>query len=1413
MPLKPPSGPPPPQVNESPTHVVDSPQRLPNRTNGTAARTRAVAASALWNGGDTSGTDVAASAHSCYESKHICSALAQAHARHAHPFPSPVKAHPLRTGLLRPPSKLRQASADILVTVPAAASTKVSSDGLHATDHVHSRTQARQPPPQLTQLSGPTADRGRATASAKPLLSVLPPWVQLDIAAFDSRSFSADTVPIAGSGEGGLPWGLATSQNRITTPQHMQADRTRGSTSRSYLHGQQHASHEQQSSSPQVCTDAGGVSMVDASSFTSSPLFEWVPYDGWNDSDLCQGQRSGRSRRDASGWQSCVTQRLGPRDLSGPLAAMESGAATSGQTQSPGDAGGSAMPGTVNANPAAPLRQRTRGATCGDLDAPQRALQQQQWYQRKASMPTVNASPLALRDTMAAGPSRSVWRNNHAEKNRGQGNGGGGGGGGRDVGRSGQEGFTITMATPPPLLSSTTVTQRTSPFRHFRFQHAIAAASPSSLGIPGAGSVAAAHRTSTSTGSAGPFFLPLEAVLSKALPVFRGGFSSRACSVCTGVRSDGTLCIVMLEEYPGYTGSTPAQPSRAFTSSPPFSPTKEEGRPTVMGAQEGYHATISPASQIQQGLTWPLPTASTEQPAFSLSAATGVPLEAAGTVPQSAAAGVAGMTGSTHAHSQDSIAIGDAVKEGASIRDPCDRLTSGSAPHAPQTHRPPPLPGSGESLHAASGGSIVRSHLGTAIETMNKAADAALRAVTTVGTVMPASTEQTHLSGCNEDTRRGPVPAVASSMCTTHVTDTAATERKSLPASARIMPSFTLFNPTELPTKDTTGASLFAPQGAGSGCGERDRQRTTSLLPAWCHAVAEALLAPLSPPKLPRPGQRRRTTTAAATASMTVERNIHSRRWSVEARREIPIAWNAKFLAAAERGSVPQRTAAAASAVDSRRRSRVVERKDSWAIPLSDPSHVPPRESAVPDVTVLGNANPTGPQLSPPAPLNTTIPTSPLLVSYSSKPDGIDGGRGIVRVVAEANTVDFDARDAPHAYTQLLIEVDTKHATTTSTAIGSGDVRVTAAVATAAREQVRTPKVHLSDSTTLFGFQGYHQRRRERSEAVANQAVDYRVAGSGAPVVAVPTMTAEGAKNNVEDTWRLNYSHARAADASVPPTPFRRVGATWAKRGGHVSTAAPSIDSAALPLRSDGAQPHTRTCRLPVSASPHTVAQLTMLAPSGTDMMVQEHANEHPSQRRHSPVGCSAGAAAAASTYSSHKNSAYIMGGCANTGSLRVGDVETTLSSAALATTSDILVTPAGAMEPSAIMRSRAVPVSPAGDSEGGVSDGGDVAHSSEALVNTSQNTRFKDADNRDSLAIYAETVPRFHMLQTPIERAPACASPLASPLQNLPEQQQPQGSFNVLRASNVSRVPRRPLAQYPPKLGRPAGHTAGCDV
>ncbi|CAG9570457.1 hypothetical protein LMJF_12_0500 [Leishmania major strain Friedlin] len=1036
------------------------------------------------------------------------------------------------------------------------------------------------------------------------------------------------------------------------------------------------------------------------------------------------------------------------------------------------------------------------------------------------------------------------------------------------------------MVTPPPLLSSAAVTQGTSALRHFHFQHAIAAAAPSSLGFPGAGAAAAAHRTSS--GVAGSFFLPLEEVIRKALPVSRGGFSSRACSVYTGVRSDGTLSIIMLEEYPGYTESTPAQPPRATASSPAFPATTAEGTPTVPDGREGHHSTKSPASPALQDWARLPPTASAEQPVLSLSADTDASRRLLATVPQSAATGVAGATSSNNPHRQDLIDTGGVVNEGVAIRDPCVGLTSGSLPRAPPTPMPPPPPGSGDSPYAASRDRTDLTCLGAATATLNAAAgaaspiialrgqsgssvppcggrvcqrhwlplgfcalpiaaggdngvsapvsssgtpavaDVASRAAATMGAVMPESTEQMQLGGCDEGARRGPVPAVARTVWTTRVTDAAATGRKPLLAAGRVIPSLTLFNPTELPSTGTASASLSAPQNTESDGGGSDRQRTTSLLPAWCHTVAEALLAPPSPPTLHRPDQRRRTstsgtTTAGTTTSTTVARNIHSRRWSMEARGGMPVGWTAKFVTAAKRALAPQCAAVAASAVDDRRREGRVEEEEGCATPPSHSSHLPPRESAGPDVAVFGNANPTGRQLPPPAPLKTTIPTSPPLVPYSSEPDGVGGGRGIVRIVAEATTVDFDAHDAPHAYTQVFMEVDTKHATTTSTVLGSGDAGVAAnaddaAAAASTLERARTRKAQLSTSTTLCQFQGYHQRRREGGDTVANPGVDDGDLGAGAPIAAAPTITAASAQNNPDDASSLNYGDARVGDPSASPTRLRTVDAAWEKRGGHASTITRSIGSAVLSLHSDAARPRTRRCRSPLSAWAPAVAQLTMLAPDGTEMVMQEHSNEHPSQRRHGQVGGCASAAAASSGYAAHTNSPYIMSGRANTGNLRVGDVATELPSTAEATASGMFVTPAAAMRPSVIMGSPAVPAGPAGESEGG-GDGGDVDHSSEGLVNTSQNTRFKGADGLDSLSIYAEAVPLFHMLPVPIESVPTSAPSLVSPLQNRSEQQQPQGLSNVTKVSSVSRIPRRPLGQHPPKLGRPSGHTAECDV
>ncbi|CBZ24642.1 hypothetical protein, unknown function [Leishmania mexicana MHOM/GT/2001/U1103] len=999
----------------------------------------------------------------------------------------------------------------------------------------------------------------------------------------------------------------------------------------------------------------------------------------------------------------------------------------------------------------------------------------------------------------------------------------------------------------PPLLSFAAVAPGTSPLWHFQSQHAIPAAAPSFLGFPGTGAAAAAHRTRS--GIASSFFFPLEAVVRRALPVSRGGFSSRACSVYTGVRPDGTLSIIMLEEYPGYTESTPAQPPGTTASSPAFLTTTAEGNPTVAGAREGHQSTKSPAPPTRQDCTRPPPTASAEQPVLSPSADTDASRQLLVTVPHSAAAGVAGATSSTNPHRQDPIGTGGVLNEGVAVRDPWVGLTSGSPPRVPPTPMPPPPPDSGDPPYAPSRDRADLTRLGAATATVKAVADAggrrraveledddsparaavaaspmialrgksdspvpppggrvcqkhwlplgfcalpipaggdsgasapvssfvaplvadvASRAGATMGAVMPESTEQTHLGGCDEGARRGPVPAVARTGSTRHVTDAVATGRKPLPTPARVIPSLTFFNPTGLPSKGTTSASLPAPKSTESDCGGRDRQRTTSLLPAWCHVVAEALLAPQSPPKLHRPDQRRRTstsgtTTAVGTTSTTVARDIHSGRWSVEARGGMPIGWTAKFVAAAERTFAPQCAAVAASALDDCRSEGGAGEQEGCATLPSHYSHLPPRESAGADVAVLGNANFTARHLPPPAPLKITIPTPPPLVPCSSEPDGVGGGRGIVRVVAEATTVDFDAHDAPHAYMQVLMEVDTKRATTTSTVLGSGDTGVAANADTAA--------------------------------------------------AAAPTTTAESGKNNPADAWSLNYGDARVGDSSASPGRFHAVGAAWEKWGGHWSTIARSIDAAVLSLHSDASRPHTCTCRPPVSASTPSVTQLTMLAPDGTEMVMQGHANEHPSQRRHSQVGCCAGAAAASSGYAAHKNSAYIMGGCANTGYLRVGDVAAASPSAAVTAASGILVTPAAGMRPSVIMRSPAVPAGPAGEFEGG-GDGGDVEHSSEGLVNTSQNTRLKGADGLGSLSIYPETLPLFHMLPAPIEGARVFASSLASPLQGRPEQQpQAQGSSNVAKVSSVSRVPRRPLAQHPPKLGRPAGHTSGCDV
>ncbi|KAG5505589.1 hypothetical protein JIQ42_08355 [Leishmania sp. Namibia] len=1345
-------------------------------------------------------------------------------------------------------------------------------------------------PPRLPQIIHATTS---ATAAAPPLLSLIPPWVRLDFAAFTGRTFSLGTAPSAGGGgEGGPPWGLVSVDNLIATPQPTQVERAPDGAARSYAREQRQVPHAQHSPSPQVGAIAEGVSTAaDTSSFASSPLFEWVPYDGWDDSDLCQGQGGRYYRRDASGRQYRVTHRLRHGDLSGPSAATESGVTTLGQTQGPGGAGVAVMSAGVNAKPAAASPPCTGEISCGDLDAPQRGLQQQQLrHRQKAAASGAKVSLPALRDTVADDTPGGVRSGTHAEEIRSQGKGDEGDG---EVGHAGERGhkrFMATLAGPPPPLSSTAVAQGTSSLPHLQRQHVIeAAAAPSSMTFPGAAPGAASHRISV--GVAEPFLLPLETMIRKALPVLREGFSSRACSVYTGVRSDGTLSVIMLEEYPGYTEPVPAQPSQATAPSPAFLATVTESTATVAIAQDGYHATASPSRQTRQGWQWPPPPASAKQSSLSSSLSAVISLQPPATAPQCAAADAAGATSPTDLPLHHPPVTGVAVKDGAAVSHPRAGLTFHSPARVTPTLKPSPLPRSGGPQHANSGNRADPTCLGAATASVSAAvsagercrvvelegggspmraavvaasttalrghsvssvppegggggqghwvplgfctvpiaaggesdtpttahpfvtlavANAASHAGATASDVVPESAKQTHLAACDEGAGHGVAVAVTAG-------------RQALPAPTRVMPPPAV-SAKQSPSESTTSASLSAPPNAESAGGGSGRQRShepgTSLLPSWCHAVAEALLAAPPPPKLRRLGQLWGTSTScttmtATTTATTVTSDMGSRVWSVGPRGGMPTGSTAKFFTAAERALMGEGAAAAASAVGNGRRGGEVGQQACCATTPSASSPFPPFESVGPDVDELDEADPTGLQFLSPAPLKATMPVKPLPMTYSSECSGVGGDLGILRIASEAASVVFDDDNAPHGYTQVLMEVETTHSATTKTVIEPGDVAAeatadaaAAAAAPAIRGRARTRNVQLSASTTLCRFQDYHQRRCEgASAAVAEVGADGRALGMSASAAAATTSAAGSAKNNLEDACTLNHGHTCFDDPSALPPRSCTVCAAGEEWGNHVNTTARGIGTAALTPHTDAAGPHAGKCGSPVSAPSLAAAQLTMPAPGGAEMAVGEHANEYPPQRRHSQLSCSAGTAAIVSGYAAHKNPAYIMGKCASVRSLRFCDVAAESPGAAETISLGALVTPVAAVRPRVIMRSSAVLAGPAVEVGYREVGGAEVVHSS-ALVNTSQSTPFKVAGGIGFVPIHAENLPLFHMSPAPIAGVPMSVPPLASSLQNRPQKQQPQGSATDAKASSVSRVPTRPLTQHPPKLGRPAGHT-----
>ncbi|CAJ1014449.1 hypothetical protein, conserved [Leishmania shawi] len=1478
----------PPQVHKPSPRIVNSPQGLPQLiygATGAAASALAVAAYRFRTSGGAGGVGIPPAAHSGYETNSSRNELAQAHQRHAHPMPSLTQAHPSTAGSARPHQELQQASAGPLVTVPTAAATNSSSDSPAVADHVHSSPQAQHEPQQITPIRVSPVDEGYTVAvAAPPPLSVLPPWVRLDFTAFTGGSFSVDTAPIAGGNAGGTQWGIIAVEDRIATPRPTQGERIRDGASLSYLRRQKQMLREHHSVPPQANMAADGVlTTADASSLASPPLFEWVPYDGWDISDLCQGQGGGYCRRDALGQQHRVTHRLRHGDLSEPLGTMEPGTTIPGETQSPGGAGSAVIRVRVNANLTTASPQRTAGISGDDLNAPQRGLQQQQQHrdQQKVAAPAAADTPRGCRVARLA-------------ENMGRGKCGGG----SDTGGRRHEDFATTFAVspPPPPLLSTAIARGASPLSRLQRQHTMATAPPPSVVFSDAVAAAAAARR-TSTGVSGPLFRPIEAMMRKALPISRAGFSFRACSVYTGVRSDGTLSIIMLEEYPGYPESTPTQSSQAKTSSLAFLATATEGAPTVASVQEVHHATSSFGPQVRQDSTWPPPTASTEHPVLSSSVETDISLQLPATVPQSAAAGVAGAKFPTDLL-QDPTVTGGVVNEGAAVSNPFVGLTSGS-PCVPPISKLPPLPDGGGPPYATLGDRARPTRLGAVVATANPAAeahglcrpvelegddsptravmvagsmtalrgksvssvssggegdgqgrwfplglcalsvaadagngalasvspfgtlaaaDAATRAEGAASTRRPVFAEQTHLAVCDRGSRRGAVPAVANTAWMTHMTGAATAGPKPLSAPVRVMPSLTPFNPTESPSAGTTSTSLSAPRSAKSDGGGSDRQRnrqpTKPLLPAWCHVVAEVLLAPpLSPPpKLCRPGQRQPT--FSGTTTTTVMSDIDSRMWSAEARGGAPIGWSAKFVTAAERASATQRTALSVSAVANHRGMGGVEQQEEVATPLLPSSLSPPCQSADPGVDAFGNMDPTEPQHPPPVPLKATMPAPLPLVSNSNELDGVGGGRGVVRVITKGSTVDFDAYDAPHTYTQALLEVNTTGTNTTAktNAMGSGHIEAAAtadsAATAATRERACTSNVHLSTSATLCRFRDYHQHRRAGARgAVANSEVDARGAGVSAPIAAVATTVAESTKNNPDDDWAPNCIRACVGDSSALPTRFHAAGAAREKWGSRTSTIARSIETAGLLPHSEAAWRHARICGLPISTSSPAVVRPTMLAPDGTELVVQEHANEHPPQRRHSQVGYNTGATAAAFGYSAHKNDAYIMSECANAGSLRVGDAASASPNAAMATSSGMLGRPASVMRLTVTMRSSNVPAGADGEARGG-----DVVHPL-GFVNTSQSQRFKDVDRLGSPPIHAENIPLFPTLPASIEAVPISASPLASPLPNRLQKQPSRGSSNVVKSRAVSRVPTKPLAQHPSKLRRPRGHTAGCDV
>ncbi|KAG5483615.1 hypothetical protein CUR178_08282 [Leishmania enriettii] len=1344
-------------------------------------------------------------------------------------------------------------------------------------------------PPRLPQIIHATTS---ATAAAPPLSSVIPPWVRLDFAAFTGRNFSLGTAPSAGGGgEGGPPWGLVSVENPIATSQPTLVERVPDGAARSYAREQRQVPHAQRSLLSQVGVIAEGVSTAaDTSSFASSPLFEWVPYDGWDDSDLCQGQGGRYYRRDASGRQYRVTHRLRHGDLPGPSASTESGATTLGQTQGPGGAGVAVMPAGVDAKPAAASPPCTGEISCGDLDAPQRGLQQQQLRRRQnAAASGAKVSLPVLHDTVTDDTPRVVWSGTHAEEMRSQGKGDGGDG---EVGHAGERGhkrFTATLAGPPLPLSSTAVAQGTSSLPHLQRQHAIgAAAASSSMTFPGAAPAAASHRISV--GVSEPFRLPLATMIRKSLPVLREGFSSRACSVYTGVRSDGTLSIIMLEEYPGYTEPAPAQASQATAPSPAFLATVTESTATVASAQYGYHAVASPSRQTRQGWQWPPPPGSAKQSSLSSSLRADISLQPPATAPQCAAADAAGATSPTDFPIHQPTVTGGTVKDGVAFSHPCAGLTFHSPARVTSTLKSSPLPRSGGPQHANSGSRADPIRLGAATASVSAAvnagercrvvdlegggspmraavvaastialrghsvssappegggggqghwaplgfctvpiaacgdsdtpttahpfvtlavANAASHAGATASDVVLESAKQTHLAACGEGTGHGVAVAVT-------------TGRQALPAPTRVMPPPAV-SAKQSTSEGATSASISAPSNAESPGGGSDRQRShrpgTSLLPSWCHAVAEALLAAPPPPKLRRFGQPRGTSTSgttmtAATTATTVTSDMGSRMWSMGARGGVPTGSAAKLFTAAERALMSEgAAAAAASAAGKGRRGGEVEQQGCGATTPSATSPFPPCESVGPDVDELNEADPTGLQFLSPAALKATMRVKPLPMTYSSECSGVGGDLGILRIASEAASVVFDDDDnAPHGYTPVLMEVEATHSTTTTTVIEPGDVEAeatadaAAAAAPAARGRARTRNAQLSASITLRRFQDYHQRRCEGASAAAAEVeADGRALGMNASAAAT-TSAAGSAKNSLEDACTQNHGHTCFGDPSALPLRSCTVCAAGEEWGNHVSTIARGIGTAALTPHTDAAGLHASKCGSPVSAPSPAAAHLTMPAPGGTGMTVGECASEYPPQRRHSQLSCSSGAAVNVSGCAAHKNPACMMGECASARSLRFCDVAAESPGAAETISLGALVTTAAAMRPRSIMTSSAVLAGSVGEVGYREVGGAEVIHSS-ALVNTSQSTPYKVAGGLGFVPIHAENLPLFHMSPAPIAGVPMPVPPMASSLQNRPQKQQPQGSATDAKTSSVSRVPTRPLTQHPPKLGRPAGH------